>query len=259
MARGCCEEYSEGQKTYKLINISTGQHITTITIVKYPKFLGYFGFMQMVLFRLPLIFNKKISFYKLMGSGRGGGFSAVPSWHTWAVLVVKEMTDGRMTDDNNTGNVEKERYNEKTYGKFIATYWRFFKVGITTFILKPIEGFGTWDGKECFGKLQRGGDYTGPIAVLTRASINPKNLRRFYKHANGFNKIIQQSKGLKYSIGIGEAPWLRQATLSVWESKQHMQSFAYNMRQHAEVIKKTRDEKWYTEEMFVRFKILKTF
>lgn len=245
---------------------------TTLTITKYPKFLGYFGFMQMVLFRLPLIFNKKINFYKLMGSGRGGSFNAVPSWHTWAVLMVGKMVNDRMTNDSNTANEEDKNnagddttnsqlsniYHKKIYGKFITAYWRLFKVEVTTFILEPVEGFGLWDGKECFGKLQRGGDYDGEIAVLTRASINPLKLRRFWKHVNGFNEIIQQSEGLQYSIGIGEIPWIRQATFSIWQSKQHMQSFAYNMRQHAEVIKKTRDEKWYSEEMFVRFKILKT-
>jgi hypothetical protein len=35
-----------------------------------------------------------------------------------------------------------------------------------------------------------------------------------------------------------------------------MKAFAYGMREHAEVISKTRNENWYREELFVRFCII---
>ena len=35
-----------------------------------------------------------------------------------------------------------------------------------------------------------------------------------------------------------------------------MQAFAYATRQHTEIIHKTREERWYSEELFVRFKII---
>ena len=34
-----------------------------------------------------------------------------------------------------------------------------------------------------------------------------------------------------------------------------MKSFAYQGKDHTEVIHKTRKEKWYSEDMFTRFKI----
>ncbi len=64
--------------------------------------------------------------------------------------------------------------------------------------------------------------------------------------------------GFIMSVGIGEVPWIKQATFSVWQSKQQMKQYAYGMKQHAQVIGKTRKEKWYSEELFVRFKILGT-
>jgi len=37
-----------------------------------------------------------------------------------------------------------------------------------------------------------------------------------------------------------------------------MKSFAYSLSEHKTVIRKTRDEKWYSEELFARFIPLQT-
>ena len=67
------------------------------------------------------------------------------------------------------------------------------------------------------------------------------------------------SKGYVTSFGIGEAPLYRQATFSVWESVEDMKAFAYQSAEHREVIQKTRDENWYSEELFARFKLIASF
>ena len=38
-----------------------------------------------------------------------------------------------------------------------------------------------------------------------------------------------------------------------------MKQFAYKMKNHAEVIQKTRKENWYSEDMFVRFEVKQTW
>jgi heme-degrading monooxygenase HmoA len=65
------------------------------------------------------------------------------------------------------------------------------------------------------------------------------------------------AKGFVTSIGIGEMPYIKQATFSIWQNKESMKNFAYQMKEHAEVIRKTRKENWYSEDMFARFKVLK--
>ncbi|MGI8637717.1 MAG: spheroidene monooxygenase, partial [Segetibacter sp.] len=123
-------------------------------------------------------------------------------------------------------------------------------------VLEPIEGHGTWDGKKAFGILPKSSDYEGLIAVLTRATIKINRLSSFWQHVEGVAEKMSSSKGFITSLGIGEIPWVKQATFSIWDSKESMKAFSYKMQEHVEVIRKTREEKWYSEDMFIRFKII---
>jgi hypothetical protein len=214
--------------------------IATLSIVRYPVFLGWAGFLSMAFFRLPLWLNPKIKFYKLMGCGRNGTFDKTPDWRQWALLTISHDSAAGFRP------------------MLIKKWWAFFKVEIWELELSPIEGHGTWDGKEVFGPLPKQSNYEGPIGILTRATIRPSQLGRFWSHVDAIAKQMSAANGFVTSVGIGEVPWIKQATFSIWESKENMRAFAYKMKEHAEVVKKTHQEKWYSEDMFVRFKPLKS-
>jgi hypothetical protein len=57
--------------------------ITTLTIVRYPRYIGWAGFLSMAIFRLPLWFNNQIVFWKLMGCGKNGTFDKSPDWRCY--------------------------------------------------------------------------------------------------------------------------------------------------------------------------------
>jgi len=95
--------------------------------------------------------------------------------------------------------------------------------------------------------------------LLTRATIRLKKLALFNEHVEEVSNDMRKADGFLFSVGIGESPRLKQATFSIWQSKEQMKQFAYKMKDHAEVIQKTRKENWYSEDMFVRFKVLKTW
>jgi len=213
-----------------------------LIIVRYPKWLGWAGFLSMAIFRFALWFNPNYSFWKLMGCGRNGTFDKTPDWRQWAVLLVGRR---RETRDNPLSPIPYT----------LSLYWRFFGCEKWELQLTPIEGHGLWDGKEVFGNLPRKTDYEGPIAVLTRATIRLYKLHRFWKYVNPVASQMATAKGFITSVGIGEVPWIKQATFSIWESKEAMKTFAYTLPEHAEVIRKTHTENWYSEELFVRFKI----
>ncbi|MEN9569635.1 MAG: hypothetical protein RL172_866, partial [Bacteroidota bacterium] len=144
------------------------------------------------------------------------------------------------------------------YGNFISKWLRFFNCECWTVVLEPIEGHGSWDGQKPFGPLSKNTDYDGAIAVLTRATIRLKKLKAFWQNVDTVARQMATAPGFITSIGVGEMPFVKQATFSIWQSKTAMKAFAYQLQAHAEVIRKTRKEDWYSEDMFVRFKILYT-
>ena len=228
----------------------------TLTILRYRKRFIPFALLSMMLFRLPLWLNKKISFWKLLGSGKNGSFDKDPDWQQWGVLAVSS-TQWTVGSPESVDLESKQLYKE-LYGSFIAGWIKLFNCEVWTIFLEPVEGHGSWDGKKIFGELPVRTEYEGKIAVLTRATIRLSRLKKFWANVNSVAEQMSNAKGLIGSLGIGEIPWIKQATFSIWESKEAMKEFAYQMKEHTEVIRKTRAEKWYSEDMFTRFKIIGT-
>ena len=61
----------------------------SLTILRYRKRFIPFALLSMMLFRLPLWLNKKISFWKLLGTGKSGTFDKHPDWQQWGILGVQ--------------------------------------------------------------------------------------------------------------------------------------------------------------------------
>ncbi len=218
--------------------------ICTLTIARYPKYFGWVGILSMAVFHFPLFLKKQISFYKLMGCGKNGTFDKTPDWRQWAVLVVNSE---KLIVNNLILNHKSQIPN------LLNGWFKFFHAEVFTIVLQPIEGHGTWDGKQVFGNLPKQTDYEGLIAVLTRATIRFSKLKNFWQNVDAVASQMLGAKGFVTSFGIGEVPFIKQATFSIWDSKTDMKNFAYNLHQHKDVIRKTHKENWYSEDMFTRF------
>jgi hypothetical protein len=223
----------------------------TLTIIRYRKRFVFFAVLAMAVFRFPLWFSKKIGFFKLMGSGKNGTFDKSPDWQQWAILSTPKVKFKSVQ----LKHYPKDILIKKIYGGFISSWITLFNCETITYLLEPIEGHGLWDKQKVFGELPHKTDYEGQVAVLTRATIRLSKLKQFWKHVDGVASQMAGANGFVTSYGIGEIPLIKQATFSVWQSKEAMKDFAYQMKEHQEVIQKTRQEKWYSEDMFTRFKI----
>jgi hypothetical protein len=67
---------------------------------------------------------------------------------------------------------------------------------------------------------------------------------------------LQRSPGLRFALGIGEAPVGLQGTFSVWDGDDALRSFAYDRAAHQRAIADTERLGWYAEELFARFRVL---
>ena len=217
--------------------------IVSLTIVRYRKLFIPFALMAMALHRLFMHLQKGCTFWKLLGSGQNGTFDLQPDWQQWGLLAVWQT---------------REDFDSFHTQSPVVYWWTLFGVERWTVLLSPLQSHGKWDTKEPF-LAQDDPSYTGPIAVLTRATIRLSRLKNFWSNVDDVAKLMATAPGYITSLGIGEAPFYRQATFSVWENLDDVKACAYKSREHSEVIRKTRAENWYKEELFARFKPLATF
>ncbi len=118
--------------------------------------------------------------------------------------------------------------------------------------LRAIGGHGRWRGIDPLDGLEPG-DATGRVAILTRADVRPGAWRSFGRAGGPVDDELHRAAGLIDVVGIGEAPIGRLATFSLWESLDAARTFASSMPHHLDVVRRTRAEGWYTEELFARF------
>jgi heme-degrading monooxygenase HmoA len=216
--------------------------IVALTIIRYPKKYIAFAFLAMAIHRLPLSLTKKCTFWKLLGCGKNGTFDINPDYQQWGLLTVWD---------------EEKNFRTFQQTSFISKWWKTFCNETYTILLEPIEAHGKWSGKEPFGQPKIK-NHTGRVAVLTRATIRLSKLKNFWSNVPRAAAIMAKSKGFVTSVGIGEAPFVMQATISVWDSIEDVKNFAYKSKDHAEIVKLTRAENWYSEDLFARFKVLKS-
>ncbi len=117
--------------------------------------------------------------------------------------------------------------------------------------LRVIAGHGTWRAVDVLDGMVTGSD-RGPIAVITRAGVRPRAWWAFRKAGPGISADLQHASGLLAVAGVGELPVGLLGTFSLWADLRSMEAFAASPR-HIDVVRRTRAERWYGEELFARF------
>ncbi|WP_371785726.1 spheroidene monooxygenase [Streptosporangium subroseum] len=182
-----------------------------------------------------------LSFWRLLGSGRGTSMSLGADLRRWALLAVWR---------------EERALEEFLKSSPVAARWRREARESWQVRLTPLTSRGRWGGVEPFGPGTGGTpgqNPGGPIAVLTRASIRPSRLVPFYRSVPEVDRLLREQDGCLASVGVGEWPLARQATFSLWRDAGAVRDFAYRGHAHRGVVGRTRTENWYSEELFARF------
>lgn len=212
---------------------------TTLTLFRFDRWRDRLWALAMMgAARLPLSRMDGLRFWKLCGSGTGEGFTPLPNTAVWAILCT-------WSDEETARNRMSCEPLFKRYRRRANEHWTLF--------LTTESARGEWNGKSPFQPTSE--PISGPLAALTRATLKPRILPRFWGRVPGISDVIGNDPNVIFKIGIGEVPWLQQITFSVWPDAQSMAEFARRDGPHAQAIKAVREGAWFREELYARFHI----
>jgi hypothetical protein len=186
--------------------------------------------------------NSEISFFKLLGTGKGKSFTPKDADATrWGLLVC--------LDESKVASFDNSK---------IVSNWRNFAISESRTLLKPISSHGSWGGKNPFLILEPVGepDWEGRVGAITRARIRVRENFRFWRAVPPVTGSLLGSPGLDFAIGIGEAPIGLQGTFSIWSGVEDLKRFAFEGAEHRSAIMATHRHDWYAEELFARLAII---
>ena len=217
--------------------------LTTITIFTLRPGQRRWGLAQMGTSPRQLQRVPGLRFFQLLGSGAANGFGVLPNLDRYGFLAVWDTPAAATAFAASALWAGYQRRSRETW----------------TAELAPLRSHGLWNGTNPFDYQGEAASEAGPVAVLTRASIRLRRSWRFWGYVEPTSRALADAPGVRLAIGLGELPLVRQATFSVWESAAAMQQYAYRDARHREVIQLTRREGWYSEELFARFGILRSY
>jgi hypothetical protein len=213
--------------------------ILTLFTFKQNKF---WAFKQMGIAAGKLKSVEGLQFFKFLGTGGGSGFSLYPDFSTYAFLGV--WNDRSQYNDCMNEHPVFLQYKEKASSQ-------------RELVLSPVNSHGKWSGKNPFktqeNQKSRFEDSNLKAVVITRATLRWNRLLSFWKAVPAASRAINNAQGVSYFKGIGELPFIQQATVSIWESFEAVNTFAYKGKEHATIVKETKQKKWYKEDLFSRF------
>ena len=205
---------------------------------RYPRATAPDGMARMGFDRPLLARTPGLRFWKLMGTGRGASMTLGADLRRWALFAVWE--------------------DEAALDEFLgasAVTARRAELGAESYDVRlvPLRSRGAWGGGNPLPVTSEdpGG---GPVAILTRATIRPRRLVPFYRAIPPTSDELARSEGMLASVGVGEWPLARQGTFSMWESLSDVRAYSAGRPGHREVMRRTRAESWYSEELFARFR-----
>ena len=196
------------------------------------------GLQRYVLGAWPLRGTEGLRLVKVLGSGHDGGFGLRPSGSRQGLLCLFDSRSAADAFLHASPLVDEYRQNAR----------EFFSVRLRAWSCR-----GSWSGVPVpVVSEPPAPGAPGPMAALTRASIRPRSASAFWKMAPAAQDALERAPGCRLAVGLGEAPLLRQATFTLWDSPDSMDAYA-RAGAHQAAIQAAYQQDFFSESMFVRY------
>jgi hypothetical protein len=217
------------------IDPAAGNQTVVVLLADIDPAARLWGYARFVIGRRAVRREPGVRFAKMLGSGYEGGFGLRPSGSRQGLLCLFDDADAARTFLDHSPLVDAYRAHAR---EFLSVRLRAF------------SSRGSWDGERF--AVTASVPASGPIAGLTRATIRPGVAAKFWRNAPPAERSLAAASGCLLAVGLGEAPLLRQATFTVWDSLASMDAYAHTGA-HMDAIRAAREGAYFSESMFVRF------
>ena len=194
------------------------------------------GYARFVVGRFAMRDVPGLVMFKVMGSGDGGGFGLKPSSSRQALFCL-------FLDESSADAFLKSP---------LARAYEHRSKEFCSAKLRAYSCKGAWSGQSIAVTASVPDIGSGPIATLTRASIRPFSALRFWRMQPASEVSLNAATGCLLATGVGEAPFFRQATFSLWVNTAAMDAYARGGA-HLAAIRAAHEGAFFSESMFARF------
>jgi spheroidene monooxygenase len=214
---------------------ATVDHVAVLLLADMARGSRLWGALRIVRGPGALRGEPGLRFAKVLGSGAGGGFGLKPSPSHQGVFALFDGEHAARAFVETSATIEAYRAHARE---------------LCVLLLRACSSRGAWSGQTV--AVTAAAPVSGPIVALTRASIRPARAARFLRMAPPAQAALAQAPGCLLAAGLGEAPLLRQATVSAWDSVAAMDAYARSGA-HGQAIRAAAQGGFFSESMFVRF------
>ena len=225
------------------MQIAENEPIVAFMLARYPKRASVVALSHLGLDRLPLALTSGLRFWRLLGVGKGRAFDPHADLQRYALFTVWDSYAALKRFETRSAMMHGIRQRAEE---------------VWTVHMRPVRWHGKWGGRDPLaGMTPVEPPEPGPWVILTRATLNLAKRRAFLDAVPAVADQLLQQPNYINSVGVGESPFLHQATISLWRTLPSVTAFAYGpTTTHIDVIRRTRSEQWYHEELFARFRPL---
>ena len=214
--------------------------VVAFSLARYPKQVSIQAMAHLGLDRLPLTFTPGLRFWRLLGVGEGHVFDPHADLQRYGLFTVWNSYTALQQFEASSRVMRRiQRRADEVWSVH----------------MRPVRWHGRWGRRDPFaGMTPAAPPEPGPWVILTRATLRLTKIPAFLGAVPAVAAYLLQQPDFITSVGVGEAPLVYQATISLWHTLPAITTFAYKPAPHADVIKRTRREDWYREELFARFR-----